>query len=75
MKSKQRFCLTSVDSIAAVPAQDTADRQKQADAAVGERNRLSALLVRRNEELAKATEKVRVAGHTLPVIRTHSSIF
>ena len=39
-------------------AQETADTQKEADAAVGERDRLSALLVRRNEELAKATEKV-----------------
>ena len=38
--------------------QDTAERQKEADAAVGERDRLSALLVRRNEELARATEKV-----------------
>ncbi len=40
-------------------SQDTAERQKEADAAVGERDRLSALLVRRNEELARATEKAR----------------
>jgi hypothetical protein len=51
--------------------QETADTQKEADAAVGERDRLSALLVRRNEELAKATEKVCAAQrHLLIVVRS-----
>ena len=48
--------------------QDTAERQKEADAAVGERDRLSALLNRRNEELARATEKARGSALLYPRI-------